>query len=413
MVVTDEGGNETRGVCTLSYTWLADQCVVELGEGLTKEDVLRIPGQGADFVDQEELDAICAQGVGEYTFTSRAGGKTVSCPVRIEDTKAPEVELSEVSVYLGESVSPEDFIRSVCDASGYAALHVTAYLPEGTAEGYWELNGDRELYRAGEDEDSVSDEGEDAGTLSFSSGEAGRYEVSVEAVDAFGNTVTLGTFLQVKADDDPPVFGGLSAVTLEKHSEAPDYLSGVTAVDETDGVCEITFDASQVNYDEAGVYYVTYSAADASGNTAEARRTVTVNHDEEDTDALVASFAAGVGDDVTEICNYVRTSISYSASWGDDDPVWYGLTNLSGNCYVHAACMKAVCDRKGIECQLIWTTVQNHFWLIVKVDGVWRHIDPTPGNQALKYGYLLMTDDMRQETLLGREWDRSAWPACE
>ena len=76
-------------------------------------------------------------------------------------------------------------------------------------------------------------------------------------------------------------------------------------------------------------------------------------------------------------------------------------------------CLMALFDEKGIESQLIWTIQKNpsHYWLIVKIDGVWKHIDPTPGRLHSKYS--LMNDKQRLSTLSGRKWDRSAWPACE
>ena len=82
-----------------------------------------------------------------------------------------------------------------------------------------------------------------------------------------------------------------------------------------------------------------------------------------------------------------------------------------GNCYVHAHCLKALFDAKGIESQIIWVTEKTHYWLVVKIGDVWRHIDatPTPGHMR----YSLMNDEERHKTLSGRNWNRSLWPACE
>ena len=170
-------------------------------------------------------------------------------------------------------------------------------------------------------------------------------------------------------------------------------------------------DTSKLDVDTAGTYYVTYTAVDKSGNMATVKRKVIVEHDQEDTAALVASIAAKLGNDPEKLRDYVRSSINYNHSWGGEDPVWYGFTKWNGNCYVHALCLQEIFNLKGIENQLIWVTNKSHYWLIVKIDGVWKHIDPTPSN--LHGRYSLMNDQQRLSTLSGRKWDTTQWPACE
>ena len=147
---------------------------------------------------------------------------------------------------------------------------------------------------------------------------------------------------------------------------------------------------------------------------ATAKRKVVVEHDKEDTNALVKSIAAGLGSDPEALRNYVRSRISYNTNWGGDDPVWYGFTNRVGNCYVHALCLQALFNEKGIQSQLIWVTDHSHYWLLVNIGGAWKHIDPTPS--SLHGRYSLMNDAQRYETLVSngrnRDWDRSLWPAC-
>ena len=66
---------------------------------------------------------------------------------------------------------------------------------------------------------------------------------------------------------------------------------------------------------------------------------------------------------------------------------------------------------KGFECKLIWVTNKTHYWLVVNMGGYWRHVDATP---TTKHSiYVFMTDEQRYETLSGRNWKRSDWPACE
>ena len=177
-----------------------------------------------------------------------------------------------------------------------------------------------------------------------------------------------------------------------------------------DGACAVKVNTSNLKLDKAGTYYITYTARDKSGNVATARRKVVVEHDKEDTRALVKSIAAKLSSNPESLRDYVRSKVRYSTSWGGSDPVWYGFNNWSGNCYVHALCLQALFNEKGISSQLIWVTNKSHYWLLVNIGGTWKHIDSTPS--SLHGRYSLMNDAQRYETLSGRDWDRTKWPAC-
>lgn len=288
---------------------------------------------------------------------------------------APSLELRAVTIDKNQSVKVEDFVVSATDISGEVTVTL---LTQPDCK------------------------------------KAGTQTIQVEAKDVNGNVTVAETTLQVYTDTTPPSFSGVGAMTVEKHS-TPDYEAGVVAKDSRDGNVTFTYDASKVNTSVAGTYYVIYSATDSSGNKATYRRKVTVNRDEEDTAALVASLAAKLSNDPEKIRDYVRNNIRYSSNWGGEDPVWYGLKEKQGNCYVHAKILDALLKEKGFETQLIWVTqTENgrptHYWNIVYVNGVWRHIDSTPG---VKHPATLMTDQERYNNLQGRDWDRSKWPKCE
>ncbi|MCD7862980.1 MAG: DUF5011 domain-containing protein [Lachnospiraceae bacterium] len=374
--VTDASGNVTSHDCTLIYTWMVDSYVLEYGEHVTKQDLLTAQGKGMSLINQVDLNNINVSGVGEYEISSTSGSKTLTCTITVADTTPPEVTLKEATVYLNKTVSVDSFIESVTDLSGVQEVRLT------------------------EEPDTST---------------AGTYTVEIEAEDIYGNVATAEATLYVKKDDVPPVISGLSTLTLAKHSSAPNYLSGVSANDATDGACAVSYDASSVNYNAAGTYYVTYTASDTSGNVATKKRTVVIEHDSEDTAALVASIASGLSNDVKSIADYVRSNASHNHSYGGSDPVWYGfVANKAGNCYVHAMCLKAILDYKGIESQLIWTTNKTHYWLVVNVNGTWKHVDATPMSGTIREACKqLMNDSQCLATLSGRTWDTSLWPACE
>lgn len=373
VAVEDAAGNRTEQDCLLRYAWIQETVAVEYGDTLTKADILLDPLRDDSLLSQEAIDRINAGGLGTYEITSTLGDRTMTCQVTVADTQGPKLELKDLQIGLGGWITKEKFLVSATDPSGVAEVRMVSQ-PDRFAKG--------------------------------------QQTVVIEAEDLHGNITTGEAMLWVGSNDFTPpwISNADEPLTVEKHS-TPDYLEGVTATDSEDGACQVVCDSSNVDLDTAGTYYITYRAVDESGNQTTKKRKVIVEHDAEDTAALVESIAAQLSDDPEEIRDYVRSKIYYNHEWGGEDPVWYGFTGRSGNCYVHALCLKAIFDLKGIENQLIWVTNESHYWLIVKIDGGWKHIDPTPSNIHGKYS--LMDDAQRLSTLSGRDWDRSKWPVCE
>lgn len=264
----------------------------------------------------------------------------------------------------------KDFIVSATDASGDVELELLSELPFGTQ---------------------------------------GDHLVQIKATDKNGLTVTGETRLRIHNDITPPTIYGLYDMTLTANQPAPDYDSKVSAYDGADGNVAYTYDDSGVDLTRAGIYYVTYTAADLTGNVATHQRKVVVKPDYKDTEKLVADIAASLEKtDPESIRDFIRNNIVYTPNWGGDDPITYGFTNWYGNCYVHALCLQALLDYFGYETELIWVTNKTHYWLIINLDGTWYHIDGTPGNTHTRYS--LMNNKQRLATLNGRYWDTSLWP---
>lgn len=369
VVVEDAYGNAVSRQCTLSIVWMKSEYTVELGESLSKEDLLYNVDRDGHKIEQIDIDAINESGLGEYTVDSLVDENV--CRIHVVDTTPPELSVKDISIYKGKKVTVDDFVESCSDISGDVEVRLMTE--------------------------------PDVDTL-------GKQSMTIEATDINGNTTTATATLAVVRDKKPPVIKGLTTLSTSKNS-VPDYLAGVRAIDAADGACEVIYDASGVDLTAAGTYYVTYTSKDKDGNVATSRRAIVVGHDQADTAALADSIAAGLGSDPEAIRDYVRNTIKYSHNDGGDDPVWYGFNNKSGNCLVHALCLQSLLTRKGYETQLIWVTNRSHYWLIIHLNGKWRHIDATPGNWHTKYS--LMTDEQRYSILQGRDWDRSAWPACE
>lgn len=370
VVVTDAYGNQLTGQCFIYYVWMQKTFAMELGDTVEKADLLLNPEKDDALLDQAVLDDINNSPAGTYTVTSNDGNQSSQCIITVTDTVAPVLEVRNVSIDSGESVSIDSFIVSVTDASNEVTTSISPALNNKTL---------------------------------------GKQTLTITATDASGNTSEAKVTLSVYYDTKAPYISGLSEMNVEKNS-APDYESGVTARDSKDGTVSFTYDASKVDITTVGTYYVSYTAKDSSGNTGTYYRKVVVSHDASDTAALVSSIAAGLGNSVETLRNYVRNKISYSYSWGGGDPVWYGFKNRSGNCYVHAMCLQALLREKGYTTQLIWVKDKSHYWNLVYINGSWKHVDSTPS--SLHSRYSLMNDDQRYSTLSGRDWDRELWPEC-
>ncbi len=370
VVVTDTSGNETRGQCTLCFRWMLESLTLELGQELKLEDILLNPNANQPLVDPQQIAQVNESGIGSYTVTSLDG--STSCQVTVVDTTPPQLELRSLERLIGHPAKLEDFVVSVSDLAGIKEVRLMT-------------------------------------ELSFYMEQS--FTVIIEAEDVNGNITTGQTTLDVIPDRVPPEMEGLKAMLVAKNS-TPDFITGVRAYDWVTGECTFTVDTTGLDLTKTGVYYIVYTTADANGNVGTYRRKVEVEHDASDTAALVQSVASQIsGNDPVAIKRFVYGYIGYSHDWGGNDPVWFGLTNRRGNCYVHALTLQRLLNLKGYETQLIWTTNQSHYWLLIKIGDGWKHIDSTPSPQHQRYP--LMSDAQRMETLDGRSWDTSKWPACE
>lgn len=369
--VSDIHGNKITETCTLTYLWMHDTLTLEVGEKLTKEHILMNPERDCDMVSQKDIDKINKSGVGEYTLKLKGDDRSGECAVTVQDTVAPKLVLKNVTIDVGDKLTVKKFIKECSDDSGKVTTK------------FKKTPNNKKI---------------------------GTTTVTIIATDKNGNKTEEAATLKVHKDSKAPVFSGLKAMTVKKNSN-PNFRSGVKAKDAKDGYVDFSVDTSRVNLSKAGTYYAIYTARDAAGNKATARRKVTVIHSDADTQELVKKWAAKINsNDPLTIAKYVRKHIKYNHNWGGDDPVWYGLKNKTGNCYVHAKVLEAIFKLKGIKTQLIWVKDKSHYWNLVYTAEGWRHIDSTPGT---KHPSRIMDDKDRYANLQGRDWDRSKWPKCD
>ncbi len=371
--VKDSSGNVTSNVCMLNVSRVVKEYNLELGDELEKKDILLNYEEDKDAIKQGDIDKINKEEVGEYTITTTIDGEEETITIIIKDTKAPTLKLRDVTIYDDEKIDGKgDFIVSAKDASGEVKTTLKTEID------YTKI---------------------------------GKQEVTIEAEDKYGNKVEKKATLTIKKDTEGPVFYGLSSMSVEKNS-SPNYKSGVSAVDARDGSCSFTVNSSKVNLSKAGTYYITYTAKDKKGNTSTASRQITVNHNQEDTNNKFNQFYNQylAGQSVEGMVSTIRNRIGYNTSWGGSDPVWYGLTNYSGNCYVHAMLVQKALNKAGITNKLIYTTDRTHYWNLVYQNGAWRHYDATPGGHLL--GPATDEEKLNSSSMQGRKWS-SSFPKAE
>lgn len=373
--VKDKYENETIKDCKLTIAWIKTEVSIELGTEFVLSDLVFNVDEFGKNVSSEDFAKINTSVVGEYIVNAEKDGVKYQSKIKVQDTIPPILELKDISIYDTEQVKDyKNFIVSVSDASGEPTTALKTEIQYGII---------------------------------------GTQDIVIEAVDINGNKVEKTALLTIRKDTDGPSFIGLKDIYVAKHSTI-DFYSGVSARDRQDGTCEFTVDSSGVNTGAAGTYYATYTSKDKKGNTTTAKRKVIVDHDAEDTTVKFNEFYDSylAGKDIVSMAHVIRAQIRYSSNWGGDDPVWYGLTNGSGNCYVHANIMQRALSRAGYTSRLIWLQDQSHYWVLVNVGGVWRHVDATP---SVNHTEGLLTDEQKlaDPGVHGKTWDRSAWPVAQ
>ena len=249
-----------------------EELTVEAGRTSITANDFRKEDKGVDAQFVSDMTVVDLKAPGSYPVSVEYKGKTHNCTLTVEDTIPPEAEIRNVSIYSGHELKAEDFVVSVKDATDVTvALKST---PDLTVE---------------------------AQNL-----------VTVVVTDAAGNASEYEAVLSVFVDNGAPQLSGIQPLFTYIGTE-PDYLAGVSAMDDRDMALEILVDKSQVDLNAIGAYDIVYSVTDAAGHTTTAPSTVTV------TDDCVAPTIQGVHD----ISLYLGSAASYRSGvivTDDKDP---------------------------------------------------------------------------------------------
>lgn len=239
VVLEDEGGNQYRGSCILSFTgWLEESITVEAGTELTPEMVLKDPERGVAFLDMSRLKEISKAGMGEHTLTVSTGHSEATCIITLVDTTPPILKLQNIRRWPGRTATINDLISYVYDASGTPTVRLLTELPNFNEEG--------------------------------------KYTVTIEAVDANGYSVQESAIIWVSDNTKAPEIRGIDRALTTTVGKKPDFTKDVWVIDDEDKNCELTVDSSKLDLDTPGIYSITYSALDNSGNMSFKDRNVIV-----------------------------------------------------------------------------------------------------------------------------------------
>ncbi len=297
--------------------------------------------------------------VGCHVLRVRAEGKERNVLLIVEDTVAPEVSVTDIDIWLGDTVGAEAFVSKAKEISPLVVGY-TASAPN------------------------------------FS--QVGQQVVYLDVKDISGNSCEMQTaLLNITEDTEPPVISGAKNRNVVI-GESVSYKDGVTALDNRDGEIRIKVDSSKVNPTKTGVYEVTYTAVDRAGNTT--TKTVTFRFGtaaELDTDVELDKyvqkvakkiFKSGMTDaqKIKKIYDWCRANIGYSGH--SDKGSWKkaaiaGFKKHSGDCFTYFACSKALFEYCGIEnIDVVKVRLKDsesrHYWSLVDVGTGYYHFDATP-----------------------------------
>ena len=341
----------------LTLLWLmrpkvAEELTREAGSSMPElSEFLQGNYKNAAFASDEQIDM---NTVADYEIPILIYGRTYTSILHVVDTVAPVVETKDLSVYIGETPEPMDFIVSISDVTDTTVNF--SETPDFTVPGLQKV----ELI--------VTDEG--------------------------GNFSRTPAQLEMLADTEPPVIEGVQELTVAVGGSIS-YKKNITVSDNRDDSVTLTVDNSAVNLNQAGNYPVTYIAEDASGNVTEVNTVVHVKAPgvETATEEMVNAKADQVLAAITtadmsqyEVAQAIFNWVHENVRWSDGTPktdwvqgAYRGLFEQKGDCFVYASTSKCLLTRAGITNMDIGFVNEKriHYWNLIDLGEGWYHFDTT------------------------------------
>ncbi|MCL1865846.1 MAG: hypothetical protein FWF82_00375 [Oscillospiraceae bacterium] len=353
--LTDAYGNSTniKAVCEVFYITPEIVCVKEDGaRTFTLEDFIEYEDfSKCRFVRLPREDFYLT--TGEYEVVISVNGFECTSKITVVKTTPPAALPKNALIFLGERAESGDLF--VLDEN-----NIEPVTSEFAQEPNWEVTGNQ--------------------------------NVTVTVTDVFGNAKSVTSVLSIVVDTVAPV---ITAKDFDATIGIPIlYRTAVEVTDNYDPDPKLSIDSSKVDINKEGVYPVTYTATDRSGNASEVTVNVTVHLITQEilneiADDRLNSLGVFDTDDPIErvklIHAYVLKNVKYEAvpnsSYSNNELVvlYNSLSSMKGNCISHQRISEILLTRAGIENQRVINVQEKHKWNIIKIDGLWFYFDATAG----------------------------------
>ncbi len=329
------------------------------------------------FLRQVEADTAFGPGIedidttklGTYEIQLTHKGITYTLPLTVQDTVPPTAEGKAVTLIKGMSLKLADCVQNIQDATDVVVT--------------WAREPDTQ--------------------------KVGEQTAVARITDAGNNHTDVSIPITVIADTQAPVIEGTHDIDAFL-GESISYREGVTVTDDLDERPALAIDSSAVNLAAEGAYPVTYTATDASGNSASVTVTVTLTvkplHYEEEQEVYALAqpvYDKIIDDDMTDmekafaIYWWVEDHINYvdqkdHSSWING--AYQAFTKHYGDCFTYYAAAKALLNMAGIDNLDVVksdTSHSAHFWLLINLGFGWYHFDACP-RQGSGDKFFMVTD---------------------
>lgn len=219
---------------------IADSYTVEAGDSFSAENfkIRDIPQLPASFAT--DMTAIDLSVPGTYPVVINYYYWQYKSQLRLVDTVKPTVTTKPVTLLATQQPEPMDFIDTIDDFTAVSVEYAQA--PDMAVEG--------------------------------------PQQVLLAVTDLGGNVTKATAELNLIFDRLAPEIHGVEDITVYV-GKPVEIGAGVTVTDDLDPAPVMTMDADSVDQEKAGVYTVTYTAVDLSGNETVAQSVITVIDDQQ------------------------------------------------------------------------------------------------------------------------------------
>ena len=225
--------------------------------------------------------------------------------------------------------------------------------------------------------------------------EEGRYLVTLIYTAPNGKKSEHDVELSMIRDKEPPVIVGAEDFSAYV-GEGIAYRAGITLTDNCGGEISLEVDSSRVDPKTAGIYPVTYTAKDLSGNQSSVTVNLQIYEERITKETLFAALesivkaqiptAGSLELQVRSVYNYVYGHVAYTSYSDKSDWIraaYDGLRKGEGDCFTYFALSKAFFEYLGIENMDIQRTKglvdERHYWNFVNLgtaeNPAWYHFD--------------------------------------